>query len=87
MIWHGRLMLLHELTERVGMERERERLIDELRDALAQVRTLRGLLGLCASRKNVRDGAGRWMPVDDYIRDPSAATVSHGICPDCSAHR
>jgi PAS domain S-box-containing protein len=80
----GRLMLLHDLTERVGMEREREHLIGELREALAQVRTLRGLLPLCASCKNVRDTAGRWMPVDDYIRDHSEATVSHGICPDCT---
>jgi PAS domain S-box-containing protein len=83
----GRLLMLHDLTARVVMERERERLIDELRAALAQIRTLRGLLPLCASCKNVRDAAGRWMPVDAYIRDHSAATVSHGICPDCSAQR
>ncbi|MFN9775234.1 MAG: hypothetical protein ACK54X_21735 [Burkholderiales bacterium] len=81
----GRLMLLHDLTERVGMERER--LIGELRAALAQIRTLRGLLPFCASCKNVRDTAGRWMPVDACIRDHSAATVSHDICPDCSAER
>jgi len=81
----GRLVVMHDLTARVGMERERDRLIGDLRDALAQVRTLRGLLPLCASCKNVRDGAGRWMPVDAYIRDHSEATVSHGICPDCTA--
>jgi len=80
----GRLLLLHDLTARIGMERERERLIDALRSALGQVRTLRGLVPLCASCKNVRDAEGRWRPVDAYIRDHSAATVSHGICPDCT---
>ena len=81
----GRLLLLHDLTARVDVERQRDRLIGELREALAQVRTLRGLLPLCAACKNVRDADGQWFPVDAYIRDHSEATVSHGICPDCTA--
>ncbi|MGE0313365.1 MAG: histidine kinase N-terminal 7TM domain-containing protein [Lautropia sp.] len=81
----GRLLVLHDLSARIATERQRDRLIDDLRDALAQVRTLRGLLPLCAACKNVRDGDGRWLPVDAYIRDHSEATVSHGICPDCTA--
>ena len=80
----GSLLLLHDLTARVRMEDERELLITELRHALTQVRTLSGLLPVCASCKNIRDGHGAWRPVDEYLRDHSGATVSHGMCPDCT---
>lgn len=78
------LLVLSEQTQRKRMERERERLIGELRDALAQVKTLRGMLPLCANCKKVRDDEGYWHQVDVYIRDHSEAQVSHGICPECT---
>ena len=80
----GRLLLLHDMTARLRMEDERELLITELRHALAQVRTLSGLLPICASCKSIRDGKGRWRPADEYLRDHSGATVSHGMCPECT---
>ncbi len=80
----GRLLLLHDMTARLRMEDERELLITELRHALAQIRTLSGLLPVCASCKSIRDGKGRWRPADEYLRDHSGATVSHGMCPECS---
>ncbi|RPH46358.1 MAG: hypothetical protein EHM87_02585 [Burkholderiales bacterium] len=80
----GSLLLLHDLTARVRMEDERELLITELRHALAQVRTLSGMLPVCASCKCIRDGEGSWRPADEYLRDNSDATVSHGMCPDCT---
>jgi PAS domain-containing protein len=81
----GRLLLLHDMTARLRMEDERELLITELRHALAQVRTLSGLLPVCASCKSIRDGKGCWRPADEYLRDHAGATVSHGMCPDCTA--
>ncbi len=62
---------------------ERERLIGELRDTLAEVTTLRGLLSMCASCKRVRDEDGRWHDVESYIEEHSTAEFSHGVCDDC----
>jgi AmiR/NasT family two-component response regulator len=55
----------------------------ELQEALAKVKTLSGLLPICASCKKIRDDQGYWHQVEVYIRDHSEADFSHGICPDC----
>jgi AmiR/NasT family two-component response regulator len=60
------------------------RLNAELEAALAQVKTLRGLLPICAACKKIRDDKGYWHQVEVYIRDHSEAEFSHGICPDCA---
>lgn len=78
------LLLLHDSTERRRMERQREGLIAELQQAVAKVRTLEGLLPMCASCKKVRTADDHWLPVDEYLRDQAGAVVSHGICPGCS---
>lgn len=59
------------------------RLARDLSDALARVRTLSGLLPICAACKKIRDGEGHWHPVEDYVRARSQAQFSHGICPPC----
>jgi AmiR/NasT family two-component response regulator len=55
----------------------------ELQEALAKVKTLSGLLPICASCKKIRDDQGYWRQIEEYIRDHSEADFSHGICPDC----
>jgi AmiR/NasT family two-component response regulator len=55
----------------------------ELQEALAKVKTLSGLLPICASCKKIRDDQGYWHQIEVYIRDHSEANFSHGICPDC----
>lgn len=80
---------LREADERVKRktaEEARERLIIELQDALARIKTLSGLLPICSSCKKVRDDKGYWNALETYIQQHSAATVSHGLCPEC-AHR
>jgi len=72
-----------EITERKLAEEEREKLIHELQDALAQIKKLSGLLPICASCKKIRDDKGYWNQIESYIRDHSEAEFSHGICPDC----
>jgi len=72
-----------EITERKRAEEEREKLIGELQDALAQIKKLSGLLPICASCKKIRDDKGYWNQIESYIRDHSEAEFSHGICPDC----
>ncbi len=56
---------------------------DKLRDALAHVKTLQGLLPICASCKKVRNDDGYWQQIELYVSDHSDATFSHGICPEC----
>lgn len=72
-----------EIERRKQAEQERERLIEELRHAVAEVRTLRGFLPICASCKKIRDDAGYWQQIERYVEAHSEATFSHGICPDC----
>jgi hypothetical protein len=55
----------------------------ELQEALERVRTLRGLLPICANCKKVRDDEGYWNEVEVYVRDHSEVEFSHSICPDC----
>ncbi len=62
---------------------EREGVIAQLRQAISEVKTLSGLLPICATCKNVRDDEGYWTQIETYIRDHSEADFSHGICPDC----
>jgi PAS domain S-box-containing protein len=71
------------ITERKKAEVERERLIEELQDALAQVKILKGFLPICSYCKRIRNDAGYWENVENYIRDHSEAEFSHGICPEC----
>ncbi len=63
---------------------EREKLIAQLQEALASIRTLRGLVPICASCKKIRDAKGCWQQIESYVRDHSEAEFSHGICPECS---
>ncbi|MBN2566434.1 MAG: GAF domain-containing protein [Candidatus Eisenbacteria bacterium] len=63
--------------------REIEAKADALAKSLAEIRTLRGILPICASCKKIRDDDGYWQAVEDYISDHSEAVFSHGICPEC----
>jgi hypothetical protein len=62
---------------------EREKLLEDLREALAKVKTLSGLLPICSSCKMIRDDRGYWTQVEGYISAHSEAQFSHGICPAC----
>jgi DNA-binding NtrC family response regulator len=64
-------------------EREKERLIVELRTALNEVKKLSGLLPICSSCKRIRDSRDYWLQVDEYISQHSEVTFTHGLCPDC----
>jgi hypothetical protein len=71
-------------SDRKKAEEERERLILKLRDALSKVRTLSGMLPICASCKKIRNDKGYWEQIETYLRDHSEAEFTHGICPDCA---
>lgn len=82
---NGRLIILRDISLRKKIEREREQLIIELKEALERVKTLSGLLPICSHCKKVRDDDGYWHGVESYISSHSDAVFSHGICPDCMA--
>jgi len=67
------------------IEREREELIAQLKDALEQVKTLQGMLPVCAWCKKVRSDEGYWMTVEQYLRSQPNLELSHGVCPTCAA--
>ncbi len=56
----------------------------QLKEALKKVKTLKGLIPICANCKKIRDDEGYWHQVEVYIRDHSEASFSHGICFECS---
>ncbi len=63
---------------------EKDKLIAQLREALADVKTLSGLLPICASCKHIRDDKGYWHQVEFYIQQHSSAVFTHGLCPKCA---
>lgn len=78
------MTLATAVSERNRAARDRENLIAELQTALGRVRTLKGLIPICASCKKIRDDQGYWNSIEGYIRDHSEADFTHGICPTCS---
>ncbi len=73
-----------EIAERKRAESEREKLIVQLRDALAKITALQGILPVCRICQKIRDDQGGWHVIDKYLRAHSDATVLHSVCPDCA---
>ncbi len=63
---------------------ERDQLIGKLQEALAKVKTLSGLVPICAACKNVRSDQGYWQKIESFIRDHSEAEFTHLVCPTCA---
>ena len=59
--------------------------VRELREAMAQIKTLSGIVPICSSCKKIRDDAGYWRQVEIFIGEHSDAQFTHGICPECMA--
>ncbi|HKW30152.1 MAG TPA: PAS domain S-box protein [Verrucomicrobiae bacterium] len=79
----GGSAISRDITLRKSDEAERFKLIEELTESLKQVRTLSGLLPICASCKRIRDDQGYWQQVETYIAQHTNADFTHGICPEC----
>ncbi len=77
--------IFRDISKRKAVEEERERLILELQAALAEVKTLSGLLPVCGWCKKIRDDSGYWDSVEGYLKKSSGVDITHGICPECSA--
>lgn len=83
-----RLALQDQVSESWRQEAEaleRERTARQLADqALHQLKTLHGIIPICASCKQVRTDAGEWQAIERYVHEHSDAQFSHGVCPSCA---
>lgn len=76
----GEFTAVHQLQH---ANDEKENLIQDLQEALAEVKTLEGLIPICANCHLIRNDGGFWERVEKYIQDRTDARFSHSICPDC----
>ncbi|MEJ2690629.1 MAG: response regulator [Deltaproteobacteria bacterium] len=83
---HGPLLLrsIQYAIQRKKNETEREKLIRDLQDALAEVKRLSGLLPNCDSCNKIRYDKGYWQQIERYMAEHAEVRFSHGICPDCA---
>ncbi|PKL44480.1 MAG: hypothetical protein CVV42_19380 [Candidatus Riflebacteria bacterium HGW-Riflebacteria-2] len=72
-----------EIDVRTKTQLENEHLIDELKQALEEIKTLKGIIPICCYCKKIRDEEGAWDMMEAYISTHSEASFSHGMCPEC----
>lgn len=77
-------VVMSDITSRKKADKEKEKLISQLKDALLKIKKLSGLLPICASCKNIRDDKGYWKQIEAYITENSEAEFSHSLCPECA---
>ena len=75
--------LVEEISSRKKLEEEREKLINDLKKALDEIKQLQGFIPICANCKKIRDDTGYWQQVEKYIADRTDAQFSHSLCPEC----
>jgi PAS domain S-box-containing protein len=80
----GYVLVARDITTQKIAENENNKLIAELREAMENVKTLKGFIPICAKCKKVRDDQGYWSQIEKYISEHSDALISHGICPECA---
>ncbi|MEP6733667.1 MAG: PAS domain S-box protein [bacterium] len=74
-----------DITESKRVEADRDKLVRELRAALAEVRTLRAILPICSYCRQIRDEENKWDTVEGYISRHTSSRFTHSICPSCEA--
>ncbi len=79
----GRVWSFRDITRIRRDEIEKRQLIDELQNALSEVKKLSGFFPICSHCKKIRDDKGYWNQIETYIKEHSEAEFSHGVCPDC----
>ena len=78
------VLVIGGIRWRLRQHRRREaELQARVNSALADVHVLQGMLPICAWCKKIRNDGGYWEQIEVYVRDHSAATFTHGICPEC----
>jgi FixJ family two-component response regulator len=74
-----------EINDKLLLEiDERKRTEEELKKTLAEIKTLRGIVPICANCKKIRDDKGFWKQVEVYVEEHTEALFSHGLCAECA---
>ena len=63
---------------------ERKKLMIQLEHSLREIRTLKGMIPICAWCRKLRDDDGYWKQVEAYLSEHTDAQFTHGVCPECS---
>lgn len=79
------LSVVRDVTLRRRQEQARNSLLKELQTALGKIKTLRGLIPICANCKKIRNDKGFWQQVEEYVAEHTEADFTFGICEDCLA--
>ena len=82
----GRILLDEAGKRTVELEaavKKNEALISELREAIKEIKTLRGIIPICSYCHQIRDDEGAWTRIEAYLGTHSDVQLSHGICPEC----
>jgi hypothetical protein len=74
---------LETIAENVGLAVRNSLTHTRLKEALEEIKTLRGILPICCKCKKIRDDRGYWREVEMYLRERTDAEFSHGYCPTC----
>ena len=83
-LWVGMGHIRNRIREKEEAEQERNRYVEELQEALEEVKQLSGFIPICSHCKQIRDDKGYWNQIESYISAHSEALFSHSICPDCA---
>lgn len=78
------LQLYNQQKQLKKHEKQLEKMVNDLQKSLATIKTLEGIIPICASCKKIRDDKGYWNQVETYIRARTDAEFTHSICPDCT---
>jgi len=73
-----------DISERKNEQAGKDQLIAELQQTLAGVKTLSGVLPICASCKKIQNDSGNWQQIEVYLREHAQVEFSHGMCPECA---
>lgn len=72
-----------EIARRLEIEQKQKETLQNLKAAMAEIKTLEGLIPMCSNCKRVRDDQGFWKQVEEYLSMKTDARFSHSLCPDC----
>ena len=76
--------LIEENIKSKRLQKELVHTVEQLQTSLSEVKTLTGLLPICASCKRIRDDKGYWNQIESYIKEHSEIDFTHGLCPECA---
>jgi len=79
----GVFVFSHDISRQKRLENKLRTTNAELSKALAEIKTLKGIIPICSHCKKIRNDEGFWEQVEVYVRQHTGVAFSHGVCPKC----